>query len=189
MKYLIIFLLFINLPAFGQESFDILRKAEAKYEKGKFKKATQLLAEADAMHDCTCGNCAITKENWITRLSSQIALEQGDYLSARTIIDSANLSFFPTPKLDSLLWLTYQMEYGKDSLSNMLDYGIENAFCETDSNYIVRMFLPLPNKEKIAFTPSLNGRPIYGWKYAPESIVEDWQKEFITTETYRWLKN
>lgn len=189
MKAIVMIMLLVSFSGLGQESFEYLKKASLKLKKGKASQASRLIDKAEIISDCTCGSCVVSKFLRVTQLRTQIALKEGDYIKARTYIDSFDWSMIYTPLLDSLFWLSYQQQYGKDSLSRMIDYGISNAYCQSDSNRTYNVYLPLQNQDTLIFAPSLNEASISANRYSAKMALELWQKAFRASNTYIILKN
>jgi hypothetical protein len=122
-KYVIILFSFLAIlkPLSAQKSFEVISKAEQKYEKGLNEKALKLLDKAEGIHDVTCGIGAMTKRSSTNILRAKIYMNQEKYQLARNSLDSIYWGDY-----DSLRIKTYQMEYGKDSLSNMISFSSDS---------------------------------------------------------------
>ena len=188
MKAIVLITLLVSYSGLGQVSFEYLKKAGLKLEKGKASQASRLIDKAESISDCTCGSCVLSKALRVDQLRAQIAIKEGDYIEARTHIHLFDPSMVHTPILDSLFWISYQQQYGKDSLSRMIDYGVSNAYCQSDSNQTYNVYLPLQNEDTLIFAPSLNEASISANRYSAKRALELWQKAFRASNTYIILK-
>ncbi len=125
---IIVFFVFfsLTLQVFSQEGFDVIRLAERKYEKGQLNGALKLLSKAEKMDYGFCGNAWFEADNAINSLRYKIYMDKKDYEMARNSL----YYLFPSNRVDSIIIRTYQMEYGKDSLSNMIDSSLVNTRIE-----------------------------------------------------------
>lgn len=145
LKYIPIFLIFfsLTLKTFAQKGFDIISKAEVKYEHGKYKSALKLLSKAENMNYGFCGNAWMDADRAIYLLRAKIYINKKEYQLARNSLDSIGWEF-NGDKFDSIRIRTYQMEYGKDSLSSMIDASLVNTKVEC-GEYSCFIIIPLTN--------------------------------------------
>jgi tetratricopeptide (TPR) repeat protein len=101
MKLILLFLLLVKTThLFSQNGFELIRKAEIKIEKGKYRKALNFLEKADKLN---YGFCGITKsEAWeaITLNRVKIFDAKGQYLEAANFLNSS--SYISETDFDSL---------------------------------------------------------------------------------------
>lgn len=130
-NYILLFFFFLNLaiPTYAQEGFNVIRKAEAQFQKGNSEKALKLLIKAKTMGYGPCGNAAMDANRSINLLRAKIYMTQEKYQEARNSLDSIYAER-RLDNLDSIRIRTLQLEFGKDSMSNMLDSSLPNVKIE-----------------------------------------------------------
>lgn len=186
-KSIIIFSLLVlldsPLPTYAQRGFKVIDKAEQKFEDGKNKRALKILSKAEKMNYGFCGNARISASNTINLLRAKIYIDQKDYQLARNSLDSIAWGF----NLDSIRIRTYQLEYGKDSLSNIIDTSFANTRIECKELYCF-VIIPLLNGHNLRLTlnPMTNGE-LMNIK-DEKKRVEKWITIFKESENYELLK-
>lgn len=185
-----IFFLFVLLslviPTFAQEGFKVIHKAEQKYENGKKKRALYLLSKAEKMNYGFCGNAWMDANRAINLLRATIYIDQKDYQLARNSLDSIGWEY-RGDNFDSIRIRTYQMEYGKDSLSNMIDSSLVNTKVEC-GEYDCFVVIPLTNGKEIILKPNLMSNFDLIYLDDEKKKVEKWVFKFKDSENYKLIK-
>jgi len=175
----------LALPCFAQKGFKLITKAELKYEQGKNTKALKLLSKAENMNYGFCGNAWMDASFSINLLRVKIHFKNNDYQAARDCLDSVNWRA-DGDYLDSIRIRTYQMEFGKDSLSKMIDVSLVSASIECGDYYCYFM-LALTNGKSIKFTAhqiTSDLTPLYD----EMKLTKDWVKRFKESANYTLIK-
>ena len=187
MKGILIFLVFfcLTLKTFAQEGFKVIYKAEVKYENGQHERALKLLTKAENMNYGFCGNAWMDANRAINLLRAKIYIDNKEYQMARNSLDSINWEYLED-NLDSIRIRTYQMEYGKDSLSSMIDASLvnTNVECGESDCYVI---IPLTNGKLIRMKFCLfNSNLMYIADASKKK--EMWVTWFKETENYKLIK-
>lgn len=187
MKGILIFLVFfsLTLQTFAQEGFKVIRKAEHKHENGQNERALKLLSKAENMNYGFCGNAWMDANRAINLLRAKIYIDKKEYQMARNSLDSIGWEYLGD-NLDSIRIRTYQMEYGKDSLSSMIDSSLVKTRIECGENDCYAI-IPLTNGKvmRMKFSP-FKSNLIY---MADESKkTERWVIWFKESENYKLIK-
>lgn len=189
-KYkLIFFLLFsLSLQCFAQKGFKVIYKAEKRFEKGQNKKALKLLTKAEKMDYGFCGNAWLEANRAINLLKARISIDQKEYQQARNCLDSIDWEF-NGDNFDSIKIRTYQMEYGKDSLSSMIDSALLNTWIECYDEANGFAIIPLTNGKTIKFKVNLMTIDL-DWFYMDDKKkkAEIWVTKFNDSENYKLIK-
>lgn len=150
-KFLIIALLvfFFKTDTVAQDGFKIIRKAEKQFEKKHYQKTLNLLAKADTADYGFCGNAHAQADNHINFLYAKTYMAMNQYANARKHL-KYNTFCGNRYQIDSMIWVSYQMQYGKDSLSKMVDVSLSQANMEyTQLEYYIH--IPLTNGDFIHY--------------------------------------
>jgi hypothetical protein len=187
LKYVLIFLVFFNLilQTFAQKGFKVIHKAEQKYEDGQNKRALELLSKAEKMNYGFCGNARMGAKRAINLLRTKIYINKKEYQLARNSLDSIGWEY-KGDNLDSIKIRTYQMEYGKDSLSNMIDSSLVNTKVECEE-YDCFAIIALKNGKEI----KMKVNPIdFDLIYISDEKkkAEIWVNWFKESENYKLIK-
>ncbi len=186
-KILSLFILFaLAFPIYAQNGFKVIKKAEQKYKKGQSNKALKLLSKAEKMDYGFCGNAWMEAERSINLLKAEIYINKGEYQLARNSLDSIRWEY-SVDNLDSIRIRTYQMQYGKDSLSNMIDTSFSNAkiICDILNCNII---IPLSNNEFIKlYINRQSNKELYFIMLGGKIEDKKWIKYFKNTENYKLL--
>jgi len=180
------FLFILALPIFAQEGFKVIHKAEQKYENGQNKKALKLLSKAEKMNYGFCGNAWTDADRAINLLRAKIYIDQENYQLARNSLDSIGWEY-KGDNLDSIRIRTYQLEYGKDSLSNVIDTSFTNTKIECE-DYDCFVIMPLSNGEnlKLKVNPMSNSDLIF--IDDEKKKLELWIARFKESQNYKLIK-
>ncbi|UII25823.1 hypothetical protein LVD15_21350 [Fulvivirga maritima] len=184
--FFVLLLIELNVPTYAQKGFGVILKAGQKYEDGQYKKALKLLAKAERMDYGFCGNAWEGSERAINLLRTKIYINQENYQLARKCLNSIGLEY-KGDNLDSIRIRTYQMEYGKDSLSNMIDLSFNNTkvVCRENDFFVI---IPLTNGEKI----ELKINPIFNFDLIhmddENEKVAKWIGSFKESENYKLIQ-
>ena len=188
LKYILslFFLLSLALPTFAQNGFIEIHKAEQKYENGQNKKALKLLSNAEKMNYGFCGNAWMDADRAINLLRAKIYIDQEDYQLARNSLDSIGLEY-KGDNLDSIRIRTYQLEYGKDALSNMIDTSFTNTKMECGEHECF-VIIPLTDGEnlKLKVNPMTNSDLIL--IDDEKKKLEIWIARFKESQNYKLIK-
>lgn len=182
----LIFLLGYSGFTYGHKGFEIIRKAEEKFEKGESKKALKLLKKAEKKDYGFCGNAVLTASRSINLLRAKIYMNQGEYEKAR---NSLNLIYaeYSEDNIDSIRIRTYQMEFGKEVLGGMVG-SLENTHIEEEEDGYFYVKIPLQNgiemRLKIASKESLP----YMLEENKDKRAKMWVEKFKTSDNYKLLK-
>lgn len=187
LKYTLIFLIFFSftIQTFAQKGFDVINKAALKYENGQNKRALKLLSKAENMNFGFCGNAWMEADRAINLLRSKIYINEKEYQLARNSLDSIGWEHYED-NFDSIRIRTYQMEYGKDSLSSMIDTSLVNIKVEC-GEYDCIAIIPLTNGKSV----KLKG---YQIKFDviflddEKKQTETWVNRFKESENYKLIK-
>ncbi len=142
-KSIIIFLVFLclTLQVYSQEGFEVISIAERKYKNGQYNGALKLLSKAEKMDYGFCGNAWMEANEAINFLRYKIYMHKKEYQMAINSLDSLGYS---SDYNDSIKIRIYQMEYGKDSLSSIIDSSLVNTTIEC-GKYHCYAIIPLTN--------------------------------------------
>ncbi len=184
MKYILLGLLF-PFAMFGQEGFRLIDKAEERYKAGDYVRALLLLDRAAAEDYGFCGNARIDADNSIAKLRAKIYMDQKQYDLVRKVADSLWFN-----DMDSLKIVTYQLEIGKDSLSNMIDSSLVHAFIDFHCAENCWAYIPLTNgKDTLCFKVSRQIAIRMSYRsMTAEEMLNLWKAEFTGSKKYGWLK-
>lgn len=176
----------LALPTFAQKGFKVIHKAEKKYDNRQNKKALKLLSKAEKMNYGFCGNAWMDADRAINLLRAKIYIDQENYQLARNSLDSIGWEY-KGDNLDSIRIRTYQLEYGKDSLSNMIDTSFTNTKIEC-GDYDCFVIMPLSNGEnlKLKVTPISNSDLIF--IDDEKKKLEIWITRFKESQNYELIK-
>lgn len=183
--YFLVLLLCITLSSYAQKPFKVIHKAERKFENGQNKRALKLLSKAEKMNFGICGNAGVNADRAINLLRAKIYIDQKEYQLARNSIDSIGL-WAMVDNLDSIIIRTYQMEYGKDSLSNMVDSSLINTKVVC-TGYKCYAIIPLTNGKEITMKISISNFKVRSLNDNRKK-AEEWIKEFKESENYKLIK-
>lgn len=171
--------------SYGQNSFKLLDKAEISFTKGKNEKAMKQIMKAETADYCTCGNCAMEVNRKANLLRYKIYKQLGEHNLSRQSLDSIYTS---NTKTDSLKVLSYQIEYGKEYLSNKIDSALINSKIICNE---VDCYAEIPLREdgreirlKIGFMDSFHYQIIED----EAERIEKWRKQFKESEIYKMIK-
>lgn len=188
LKYILslFLLLSLALPTFAQKGFKVVHKAEQKYENGQHKKALKLLSKAEKMNFGFCGNAWMDAERAINILKAKIYIDKKKYQLVRNSLDSIGWEY-RGDNLDSIRIRTYQLEYGKDSLSNMIDTSFTNTKIEC-GDYDCFVITPLTNGEnlKLKINPMSNSDLIF--MDDEKKKLEIWIAVFKESQNYKLIR-
>lgn len=176
----------LSLQIYAQEGFKMIRKAEHKYENGHNNSALKLLSKAENMNYGFCGNASMDANRAINLLKAKIYINKKEYQMARNSLDSIGWEHI-SDNLDSIRIRTYQMEYGKDSLSNMIDSSFVNTKVdcrECDCYSIITLTNGKVLKLKVN---SIKNNLIC--LAEEKKKVEFWVTWFIESENYKLIKD
>ena len=173
----------VNIPnaLLGQRGYKVIDRAEAKYQKGKYDKALRLLNKAEKMDYGFCGNAWIEADMAIMDLRVSIYMAKKEYQKVRNSLDSSGLGF--TEYSDSIRIVTYQMEYGKDSLAKMIDSSLQNINIRY-INDICIADIQLTNGDFIQLKS-----PWILFSKSTEENKAKWLFAFRKSRNYRLIKN
>ncbi len=181
----LLFLLGASVFAHAQTGYEVIDKAEKLYERGRYTKALVLLKRAENMNYGFCGNAWMSAHRSIGLLRSSIYIEQGKYQRARNTLDSL-LSLYPDDNGDSIRIVSYQLEYGKDTLSKYIDEGLENVRFH-DVDFLLFVEIPLSNGIIIRLKPQILEVSRLYTKNRNEQIPY-WREEFKKSSNYKLIK-
>lgn len=156
MKSILAILILICFSSLGQKNPQIaykekkkcIRKAGKQYAQGNYAKSLRWLDKADQINYPCCGNLAMLNSNAVNYLRCRNYLRQCKFDLARFHLDSI-ITFNSNFKADSLRWISYQLELGKDSLSSIIDASLENSIY-IDSGFYHLVYVPLPDTANLA---------------------------------------
>ncbi len=187
MKGVVIILVFFTLPlqTFAQKGFKVIRKAENKFQNGRNDRALNLLSKAENMNYGFCGNAWMDADRAINLLRAKIYIDKREYQMARNSIDSISWEYLGD-NLDSIRIKTYLMEYGKDSLSAMLDSSLVSTKVEC-GEYDCYAIIPLINGKviRMKFNPFMSDLT---YMDDERKKIEMWVPWFRDSENYKMIK-
>ncbi len=185
-KDILIFLVFfcLTLQIFAQRGYKVIYKAERKYEKGHYKKALKLLSKAENMNYGFCGTW-MEADRAINLLRAKIYINKKEYQLASNSLDSIGRGH-AGDNLDSIRIRIYQMEYGKDSLSRMIDSALVNTRVECVEENCFAM-IPLMNGKAIKMKGNLFNSELIFMNDVKKK-TEIWVKAFKESEHYKLIK-
>lgn len=180
---LICFTQALFLHAFSQNGFELINKAENRYAHGHTKSALRLLDKAEKVDYGFCGNAWSDAKRDINLLRAEIYIQQQEYQLARNSLDAISHGFL-IDNFDSIRIRTYQMDYGKDSLSSMIDTSLINTKVECEG-YDCFALIPLTNGTAV----KLKLEPTYELIMTDDAIkkAEIWVSWFKKSENYKLL--
>lgn len=180
---LLLLTLTISLHAFSQNGFELISKAENRYAHGHTKSALRLLEKAEKVDYGFCGNAWSDAKRAINLLRAEINIQQQEYQLARNSLDAISYGYLKD-NFDSIRIRTYQMEYGKDSLSSMIDTSLINTKVESEGYYCFAI-IPLTNGKAV----KLKLEPTYELIVTDDTIkkAEIWVSLFKKSENFKLL--
>ena len=184
MKLILLLLtLTISLHAFSQNGFELISKAENRYAHGHTNSALRLLDKAEKVNYGFCGNAWSDAKRAIILLRAEIYIQQQEYQLARNSVDAISYGYLKD-NFDSIRIRTYQMEYGKDSLSSMIDTSLVNAKVECEG-YDCFALIPLTNGKAV----KLKLEPTYELIVTDDTTkkAEIWVSWFKKSENFKLL--
>ena len=187
MKRILFYIVFLSLSLqiYAQKGCKMIRKAEHKYENGHNDRALKLLSKAENMNYGFCGNASMDANRTINLLKAKIYINKKEYQMARNSLDSIGWEHIGD-NLDSIRIRTYQMEYGKDSLSNMIDSSLVNTKVDC-REYECYSIITLTNGIVLKLNVnSINNNLIY--LAEEKKKVEIWVTWFKESENYKLIK-
>ncbi|MCB9261329.1 MAG: hypothetical protein H6607_02980 [Flavobacteriales bacterium] len=171
--------------SYGQNSFMLLDKAEKNVTKGKNEKALKQITEAETCGYCTCGLCVMQVNEKANLLRYEIYKRLGEHKLSRQSLDSIYTS---NNTIDSLKVLSYQMEFGKEFLSNKIDSALIKSKITCDEHdCFVQIPLDEGGKEirlKIGFVESFQIQKIE----SETDRIEKWREQFNQSNIYKMIK-
>lgn len=173
-----------NFGLFAQKGFKVIRKAERKYMNGQYKRSLELLSKADKMSYGFCGNAWLESERDINLLRSKIYIARGEYQLARNSLDSLNWKY-KDDNFNLVRIRTYQSEYGKDSLCNMIDASLENIYIECDE-YDCYAIISLTNGKWMKLNATVCNLDFATMD--DKKKAEAWVRWFKESENYKLIK-
>lgn len=121
---------------FGQEGFELIRKAEKKIEQRKFSKATRLLDQADSANYGFCGNAWFEARDAIALNRAHIFELQGKHEDAAMAIWDMGIPF----GFNDSLKMTYLIKaYGKESIKSTIDESLDSLKLSFDHSEFTLM--------------------------------------------------
>jgi hypothetical protein len=188
---LLVLIVFISEAASAQiDIYSRLNKAESQYQKGKYNKALRTLNRRMSRSERSvswCGNAALDLLRNINMLKANIYIKQKKYEDARLALNSIDLNSYKD-NIDSLIIVTYQLEFGKKYLSDMVDSTLTNATikCEASDCYAV---IPLSVENQMEFKiPLLKYTMILGNGSTEDALLRMWIDEFGKSKNLELLK-
>jgi tetratricopeptide (TPR) repeat protein len=186
---LLVFVVFLSKATFAQRDIYLkLDKAESQYQKRDYKKALRTLNKRTSIRNESgywCGNAAFDYNRNVNLLKANIYIKQEEYEDARTALNSIYLS---NDNIDSIIIVTYQLEFGNDSLSKKFDSTLTNATikCEASECYVI---IPLSKENKMEFKmPLLRYSMILGKERTEEALLRMWIDEFRKSDNLELIK-
>jgi len=179
-------LLSLALPTFAQKGFKVINKAEIKYKNGQNKKALKLLSNAEKMNFGFCGNAWMDADRAINLLRAKIYIQQENYRLARNSLDSIGWAY-KGDNLDSIRIRTYQMEFGKESLSKMIDSSLINTMVKC-GEYDCYVIIPLSNGKEIKLKPNPMSNFDLIYLDDEKKKAEKWVFRFKDSDNYKLIK-
>ena len=176
----------LTLPSFAQKGYKVIRKAEKKHQYGQNDRALKLLSKAENMNYGFFGNAWLEANRAINLLRAKIYIDKKEYQLARNYLDSIS-SEFVGDNLDSIRIRTFQLEYGKDSLSSMIDSSLLNTKEECEASYFCYIIIPLTNGKTIRMT-SNSFDPNIMIESDERKKIEIWLAWFKGSENYKLIK-
>jgi tetratricopeptide (TPR) repeat protein len=116
---------------YGQNGFNVIRRAEKKIEQGKFEKAEKLLKKADSMSYGFCGNAWVEAKESIALNRVKIFDAKGEYLNAANTLNS--VFYYYEKNVDSLKVMYFLKTLDKDFMKKEIDSCI-NLITSLDSD-------------------------------------------------------
>ena len=189
---LILLFVILSLNSFAQlDLYSILAKAEQEYKNGNFKKALrklQLVENKSFRSKGFCGNALLDYDRLRNLLKVKIFIKQNEYDKARIVLNSM-IYELPNDNLDSLKVITYQLQFGSDSLSKMFDFSLKSATIECVNKFNCFVLLPLSNGTQMKFKIPTSYNLILGRKNDEESKLNLWIEKFHNTISLNLIKN
>lgn len=187
-NFILSFFFFLNLaiPAYAQEGFNVIRKAETQFQKGNTEKALKLLLKAENMNYGSCGNASMDANRSINLLRAKIYIDQEKYQEARNSLDSIYVER-QLDNLDSIRIRTLQLEFGKDYLSNSIDSCLVNVKIECGETDCYTI-LPFTNGKIIRLKINLFRERKITAIWFETNKEEIWINWFKQSEYYAMLK-
>lgn len=178
---------FSFMPAIhAQNGFKVIKKAEAKFKRGNFKKALKLLSKAEDMNYGFCGNAWLDANHDINILRSKIYRQQGEYQLLRNSLDSIGFEY-PNENYDSLRIRAYQLEFGKESFNKMMMAELDKArFESVIHDWYVVIALENGCDVRLKLKAKNHIRFILGKE--PKVGIEFWLKEFKKSENFKLIQ-
>ena len=175
----------------AKKGFKVIRKAERKNENGQNERALKLLSKAENMNIGFCYSISIDANRAINLIRAKIYIDKKEYQMARNSLDSICLEYFDDWKylrdnLDSIRIRTYQMEYGKDSLSSMIDSSLVNTKVKCEY-YSCIAIIPLKNGKEIKMRFNQINFDLM-FMDDEKQKVEIWVDRFKKSENYKLIK-
>lgn len=137
--------------SYAQKSNKLIDKAERKFEKGKYKQATHLLDRSEAIYEAYCPVSNVPKHVRVDLLRSKICFAQKEYEAGRKFLDSA-YGLSHQHLLDSMRIMSYELQYGRDSLCSWVDTSFANIQINcNDGEFFCDVFVPLKGERVMMF--------------------------------------
>ena len=174
------------LPAFAQKGFEVIKKAETKHLNGQHKKALKLLSKAEKMNFGFCGNAWMDADREINLLKAKIYIKQENYQFARNSLDSIGVEY-RGDNLDSIRIRTYQMEFGKEFLSSVIDSSLNHSEV-TCGEYECYVSIPLTKGKEIKLKPNPMSNFELIYLNDEKQKSENWLLKFKDSENYKLIK-
>jgi hypothetical protein len=170
----------------AQEGFDLIRKAQKKYEHTKYKKALHLLDKAEHMDYGFCANAWGAANSSINLLRAKIYMEQQKFQLVRNSLDSIDWNY-GTDNIDSIKIRSYQLEFGRTYLRNTIDSALLHAQIDCNT-YDCFLNLPLSNGSTIRM--KTNSELFLNLLYlkTDQQKVAFWLEHFRKSQSYQIIK-
>jgi hypothetical protein len=169
----------------AQDVFNVIKKAQAKFERGNSKKALKHLRKAETMDYGFCGNVWLEANHDINVLRFKIYYKQKEYLLARNSLDSIRL-VYENERFDSLRIRTYQLEFGKAVFNTMLNAALVNARYHFE-NYEGYVIIPIANGTDVRLKLDQNFLTTLFRKEKQQEDITVWVEEFKTSKNYKLI--
>ncbi len=168
----------------AQEGFKIIEKAEREYARGNLEKALTLSEKASGMDYGFCGLSWLEGQKEICMLRYRIFTAQANYEAARKSLDSL-VDEQLWDRGDSLRIRTWQLQYGADSLREILTSDALDRATITCDTYDCYALIPLTNGTSMRMRIVLEN--YYGPDWNHDQILQDWIHRFRQTRDYEML--
>jgi hypothetical protein len=183
---ILVLLVHLTKSSDGQRGYEVIEKAEQKFNEGKYNASLRLLKKARKMDYGVCGNAYFTAYESIDLIKAKVYLAKGKYAESRNAIDSI-YSLAYIQDYDSIRIRSYQYQFGKESFKKMFLESFDSAELRCDPESTCNILIHLADGEFLMLNHHINMLFLTHDSLSREAALKNWKELFLNSDIYRMI--